>query len=101
MIPATILTGFLGAGKTTLLNHLLREHHGEKIAIIENEFGEINLDSRLLAQGAEVEIVELTNGCVCCTVRSELTAALQDLLERRDAGTLAFDRLILETTGLA
>ncbi|MCL2308466.1 MAG: GTP-binding protein [Proteobacteria bacterium] len=101
MTPATILTGFLGAGKTTLLNTLLRENHGEKIAIIENEFGEINLDSRLLAQGADVEIVELTNGCVCCTVRGELTAALQDLLERRDAGTLAFDRLILETTGLA
>ena len=100
-VPATILTGFLGAGKTTLLNHLLQENRGEKIAIIENEFGEINLDSRLLSQGAEIEIIELTNGCVCCTVRGELTAALQDLLERRDAGTLTFDRLILETTGLA
>ncbi|MDR2711064.1 MAG: GTP-binding protein [Burkholderiales bacterium] len=100
-VPATILTGFLGAGKTTLLNYLLRENHGEKIVVIENEFGEVNLDSRLLAQNAEIEIIELTNGCVCCTVRGELTAALQNLLERRDAGTLAFDRLILETTGLA
>ncbi|MDR2173737.1 MAG: GTP-binding protein [Burkholderiales bacterium] len=101
MIPVTILTGFLGVGKTTLLNTLLRENHGEKIAIIENEFGEINLDTRLLTQNAEVEIIELTNGCVCCTVRGELTASLQNLLERRDAGALAFDRLILETTGLA
>ncbi len=100
-VPATILTGFLGAGKTTLLNHLLRGDHGEKIALIENEFGEVNLDSRLLIRGTEVEIVELTNGCVCCSVRGELTTALQDLLARRDAGTLAFDRLILETTGLA
>lgn len=100
-VPATILTGFLGAGKTTLLNHLLRENRGEKIAIIENEFGEVNLDSRLLTSGTDVEIVELTNGCVCCTVRGELTSALQNLLARRDADTLAFDRLILETTGLA
>ncbi|MDR0770688.1 MAG: GTP-binding protein [Burkholderiales bacterium] len=100
-VPATILTGFLGSGKTTLLNHLLSENRGEKIAIIENEFGEINLDSRLLTKGAEVEIIELTNGCVCCTVRGELTSALQDLLARRDTGTLSFDRLILETTGLA
>ncbi len=100
-IPVTVLTGFLGSGKTTLINHLLKTSPGEKIAIVENEFGSVNIDSSLLASRTGIEIVELTNGCVCCSVRGELTEALKDLLARREAGTLLFDRLILETTGLA
>ncbi len=100
-IPTTVLTGFLGSGKTTLLNHLLANNMDEKIAIVENEFGPVNLDSSLLTSRPGVEIVELTNGCVCCSVRGELTIALKELLDKRDAGLLAFDRLVLETTGLA
>ncbi len=100
-VPVTVLTGFLGAGKTTLINHLLANNPQEKIAIVENEFGAANIDSALLRPQAGIEIIELTSGCVCCSVRGELTEALHDLLNRRDAGTLNFDRLILETTGVA
>lgn len=100
-IPVTILTGFLGAGKTTLLSHLLEVCKDEHIAIIENEFGAVGIDGGLLNGRAGVEIIEMTNGCICCTVRGELTEALQGLLARRDEGELVFDRLILETTGLA
>ncbi|WP_417067524.1 CobW family GTP-binding protein [Niveibacterium terrae] len=96
----TLLTGFLGAGKTTLLNRLLAAPHGEKIAIVENEFGATGIDAELLAPGA-VSVTELANGCICCSVRGELAAALAELLAQRDSGALAFDRLIIETTGLA
>ena len=99
-IPVTLLTGFLGAGKTTLLNRLLRADHGERIAVVENEFGAAGIDGQLLDRAA-VSVVELSNGCICCSVKGELAAALADLLVRRDAGLLTFDRLVLETTGLA
>lgn len=100
LIPATILTGFLGAGKTTLLNRILKEHHGQRIAIIENEFGEAGVDGDLLIQGEE-QIVEMNNGCICCTVRGDLVRILGDLSMRNAAGELGFDRVIIETTGLA
>lgn len=100
-IAVTILTGFLGAGKTTLINHLLKHYPQERIAIVENEFGAVGVDGGLLTQQQDVEVIELTNGCVCCSVRGELTEALHNLLDRRDQGELKFDRLILETTGLA
>lgn len=100
-LPVTILTGFLGAGKTTLINHLLQNYPQEKIAIVENEFGAIGVDGGLLNRQGNVEVIELTNGCVCCSVRGELTEALHDLLARKDKGELEFERLILETTGLA
>ena len=99
-IPVTILTGFLGAGKTTLLNRILTERHGEKIAVIENEFGEVGIDNELLLTGDE-QIVEMNNGCICCTVRGDLVRILGELAEKRDAGTLAFERVMIETTGLA
>ncbi len=95
-IPLTILTGFLGSGKTTLLNRILAEHHGQRIAIIENEFGEIGIDSGLILSSEE-EIHEMNNGCICCTVRGDLIRILGRLLQRRDK----FDRIIIETTGLA
>jgi G3E family GTPase len=100
-IPVTVLTGFLGSGKTTLLNRLLAEAHGQRLAVIENEFGEVNIDSAILVRDAAAEIVQTENGCLCCTVRGDLRRALTDLAEQRAAGTLAFDRVIIETTGLA
>ncbi|MBW7901184.1 MAG: GTP-binding protein [Rhodocyclaceae bacterium] len=99
-IPVTILTGFLGSGKTTLLNRILAENHGEKIAVIENEFGEAGIDNELL-RSADERIVEMNNGCICCTVRGDLVRILGELAEKRDAGKLAFDRVVIETTGLA
>lgn len=99
-IPVTILTGFLGSGKTTLLNRILGEQHGEKIAVIENEFGEAGVDSDLLVNSEE-QIVEMNNGCICCTVRGDLVRILGQLAKRRDRGTVSFDRVIIETTGLA
>ncbi|GFM62630.1 GTPase [Pseudomonas capsici] len=99
-IPVTVLTGFLGAGKTTLLRHLLKAEHGLKIAVIENEFSDAGIDSQLL--GAEpVQVMTLSNGCVCCTIHTDLTKALYLLLERLDSGEIAFDRLVIECTGLA
>src|SRR5690606_2256255 len=101
MVPVTILTGFLGAGKTTLLKRILTEYHGRRIAVIENEFGPESIDNDLLVQNSDEEIVELSNGCVCCTVRGDLMRTLNDLRERRMAGQLKFERVIIETTGMA
>jgi G3E family GTPase len=94
--PVTILTGFLGAGKTTLLNRILTEQHGQRIAVIENEFGEIGIDHELVVQTDE-EIFEMNNGCICCTVRGDLIRILGRLMKRKDK----FDRVLVETTGLA
>jgi G3E family GTPase len=101
LIPTTILTGFLGAGKTTLLNRILREPHGHKIAVIENEFGQESIDNEILVQDSNEQIVEMNNGCICCTVRGDLITALATLSQKRNAGELHFDRVIIETTGLA
>lgn len=95
-VPVTILTGFLGAGKTTLLNRILSEEHGRRIAVIENEFGEVGVDNELVI-GADEEVFEMNNGCICCTVRGDLIRILGNLLRRRDR----FDRIVVETTGLA
>jgi len=100
-IPVTILTGFLGAGKTTLLNRLLAESHGHRIAVIENEFGPESVDNDLLVREAEEQIVEMNNGCVCCTVRGDLARILGELQQKRAAGSIAFDRVVIETTGMA
>ena len=100
MVPVTILTGFLGSGKTTLLNRILKEDHGHKIAVIENEFGEVGVDNEIIETGAE-QIVEMNNGCICCTVRGDLIRILGDLKAKRDKGTLKFDRVVIETTGMA
>src|SRR5262245_24854301 len=101
LIPVTILTGFLGAGKTTLLNRILHEQHGERIAVIENEFGETGVDNELLVKDRQEQIVEMNNGCLCCTVRGDLVRILGDLGKKRKKGQLKFDRVIIETTGLA
>jgi G3E family GTPase len=100
MVPVTILTGFLGSGKTTLLNRILKEGHGHRIAVIENEFGEVGVDNDILESGDE-QIVEMNNGCICCTVRGDLVRILGTLKEKRDQGTLKFDRVVIETTGMA
>ena len=100
-VPVTILTGFLGAGKTTLLNRILQERHGERIAVIENEFGEAGVDNDILVFGDNEQIIEMNNGCICCTVRGDLVRILGDLRQRREAKPGAFDRIIIETTGLA
>ena len=104
-VPVTILTGFLGSGKTTLLNHILTEQHGKKLAIIENEFGEVGIDDALLKKNtklqSEEEIIEMMNGCICCTVRQDLVVVLKRLKERVDRGDLKLDGIVIETTGLA
>jgi G3E family GTPase len=100
MVPVTILTGFLGSGKTTLLNRILKEDHGQRIAVIENEFGEVGVDNEIIEQGEE-QIVEMNNGCICCTVRGDLIRILGTLKEKRDQGALQFDRVVIETTGMA
>ena len=101
LIPATILTGFLGSGKTTLLKRVLSESHGQKIAVIENEFGEENIDNEILSVNTEEQIIQMSNGCVCCTIREDLRSALATLAEKRRKGELQFDRVVIETTGLA
>ena len=100
-VPVTILTGFLGAGKTTLLGRILKERHGERIAVIENEFGEEGIDNELLFTGGGEQIVEMNNGCICCTVRGDLVRLLGDLRVRRERDPETFSRVIIETTGLA
>ena len=100
-VPVTILTGFLGAGKTTLLNRILQEKHGGRIAVIENEFGETGIDNDLLMDSGDEQIIEMNNGCICCTVRGDLVRILGELREKRTAGSLRFDRVVIETTGLA
>ncbi len=101
LIPATILTGFLGSGKTTLLKRVLTESHGQKIAVIENEFGEENIDNEILVADTNEQIIQMNNGCVCCTIREDLRTTLSDLAEKRRKGELDFDRVVIETTGLA
>lgn len=95
-IPVTVLTGYLGSGKTTLLNRILTENHGQRIAVIENEFGEVGIDQALVVN-ADEEIFEMNNGCICCTVRGDIIRILGKLEKRRDR----FDRILIETTGLA
>ena len=101
LIPVTILTGFLGSGKTTLLKHILTEEHGKKIAVIENEFGEENIDNDILVQDNQENIVQMSNGCICCTIRGDLVEALNALWEQRKDKKISFDRVVIETTGVA
>ena len=101
LIPVTILTGFLGSGKTTLLKHILTAEHGKKIAVIENEFGEENIDNEILIQNSNEQIVQMSNGCVCCTIRGDLVEALNQLWEQKKNKTINFDRVVIETTGIA
>ena len=101
LIPATILTGFLGSGKTTLLKRVLSEAHGQKIAVIANAFGAENIDSEILVSDTQEQIVQMSNGCICCTIREDLRATLQLLAAKKRKGLLDFDRVVIETTGLA
>jgi len=101
LIPATILTGFLGAGKTTLLKRVLTEAHGQKIAVIENEFGAENIDSDILVSNTDEQIIQMSNGCICCTIREDLRSTLSDLAQKKRKGELDFERVVIETTGLA
>ena len=99
-IPVTILTGYLGAGKTTLLNRILTEKHHQKIAVIVNEYGEVGIDNQLVVD-ADEEILEMNNGCICCTVRGDLIRILRTLVFSMEQGKVKFDRVLIETTGLA
>ena len=101
LISVTILTGFLGSGKTTLLKRVLNEAHGQKIAVIENEFGEENIDNEILVAERGEQIIQMNNGCICCSIREDLKNTLEMLAVKRFEGELDFDRVIIETTGLA
>lgn len=101
LIPVFVVTGFLGSGKTTLLKRVLSEAHGQKIAVIENEYGEENIDNDILSVDTQEQIIQMSNGCVCCTIREDLRSTLTDLAEKRRKGELDFDRVVIETTGLA
>merc|ERR1719258_998551 len=103
-VPCSILTGFLGSGKTTLLNHILEKNHGKRIAVIENEFGEVGIDDALVKGGSMAEeenIVEMNNGCICCTVRGDLIAGLKKLIKNSKKSGKVLDGVMIETTGLA
>ena len=102
-MPVTILTGFLGSGKTTLLNRILRENHGKKIAVIENEFGAVGVDDKLVQDAiinTEEAIIEVMNGCICCTVREDLVTTILEM-KKKYKGTGKIDYIIIETTGMA
>ncbi|WP_027017105.1 CobW family GTP-binding protein [Comamonas composti] len=101
LIPVSILTGFLGSGKTTLLKRVLSEAHGQKIAVIENEFGEENIDTDILKTESKEQILQMSNGCICCTIREDLRETLQLLAAKRRKGLIEFERVVIETTGLA
>jgi len=101
LIPVTILTGFLGSGKTTLLKRILTEAHGQKIAVIENEFGEENIDNEILVNDTQENIIQMNNGCICCSIREDLRETLQQLATKKRKGLLDFERVVIETTGLA
>lgn len=100
-----MLTGFLGSGKTTLLNHILTQNHGKKLAVIENEFGDVGIDDALLSKNTKMqaaeEIIEMMNGCICCTVRKDLIVVLKKLAKRIQSGKLKLDGIVIETTGMA
>jgi len=99
--PVTVITGFLGSGKTTLLNRILGEMHGERLAVIENEFGAVGVDAEFLVTGGNETIIQLANGCLCCSVRGDLAKSLQTLSESAASGGFIFDRVLIETTGIA
>ena len=101
LIPVTILTGFLGSGKTTLLKRILTEAHGQKIAVIENEFGEENIDNEILVNDTQENIIQMNNGCICCSIREDLRETQQLLAAKKRKGLLDFERVVIETTGLA
>jgi len=101
LLPVTIITGFLGSGKTTLLKRVLTEAHGQKIAVLENEFGEENIDTDILVSDTDEQIIQMNNGCVCCTIRDDLRATLTNLAQKRRKGELNFERVLIETTGVA
>ena len=100
-VPVTIVTGFLGSGKTTLVNRILQEPHGARIAVIENEFGEVGVDAEFLTRTGGETIVQLANGCLCCSVRGDLANALHEIATLAQSADLPFDRVLIETTGLA